>query len=197
MGRRSLNSRFKRLQRLSQGRFPASTTRYGRRLLADYPDFWVAWVLVGMALVDLARYEEAEQAIAKALELSPQDQRQLPLAQMGHLFREAGDYDQAAEWYRKAIEADPGDEKYHIYLGAVLAKQGRLIEAEEANRAAIECGGVNLDEAYFNLGLILSSRERFQESADCFREAIRLDPEDRAARRALRDVERCIKLEED
>jgi tetratricopeptide (TPR) repeat protein len=197
MGRQSIRSRYQRLQRFSDGPFPALTIRYGRRILADYPEYGPAWMLVGIALVELARYEEAEQAFAKAMEHCPREKRQLPLAHMGHLFKEAGDYDQAAEWYRKAIEADPGDATYLIYLGGVLAKQGRFHEAEEAHRAAIECPEGCIDEAYLNLGFVLRARERFREAADCFREAIRLDPEYRAARCALRDVERCIKLEGD
>jgi tetratricopeptide (TPR) repeat protein len=185
--------RYERLKQLSDGPFPALTIRYARRYLADHADHGLGWLLLGIALIELARYEEAEQALAKAIELCPWEKRQIPLAQMGHLFEEAGDYDQAAAWYRKAIEADPSDATYHIYLGAVLAKQGRLHEAEEAHRSGIECAEGCIDEAYLNLGLVLRAQERFQEAADCFREAISIDPDYRVARRALRDVERCLK----
>lgn len=185
--------RYKRLQRLSNGPFQALTIRYARRYLADYPDHGPGWLLLGIALVELARYEEAEQALAKAIEHCPPEKRQIPLSHLGHLFRESGDYDQATVWYRRAIAADPADATYHIYLGAVLAKQGRLHEAEEAHRAAVDCAEGCIDEAYLNLGLVLRAQERFHDAADCFREAIHLDPEYRAARRALRDVEQCIK----
>jgi tetratricopeptide (TPR) repeat protein len=194
MRRRSQASRFQHLQELSDGPCSALTVRYGRRFLADHPDHGLAWLLVGIALVELARYEEAEQAFAKALDLCPPEKRQVPLSHLGHLFLESGDYDQAAEWYRRAIEADPEDATYRIFLGAGLAKQGRFHEAEEVHRSATQCAEGCIDEAYLNLGLVLRSRERFAEAAECFREAIRLDPEYRAARRALRDVERCIKL---
>ena len=189
----SQQRQYKRLQRLSDGPFPALTIRYARRYLGDYPDHGPGWLILGIALVELARYEEGEQAVAKAIAHCPPEKRQIPLANMGHLFLEAGDYDQAAEWYRKAIDADPADATYRIYLGAVLAKQGRLHEAEEAHRAAIGCAEGCIDEAYLNLGLVLRAQERFQDAADCFREALRRDPEYRAARRALRDVERCIR----
>lgn len=195
MGRQSRRRRYQRLRKLSDSPYAALTIRYGRRYLANYPDDGPAWMLVGIALVELARYEEAEQAFAKALEFCPAEKRQVPLSHMGHLFREAGDYDQAAEWYRKAIDADPGDATYHIFLGAVLAKQGRFHEAESEHRAAIGCPEGCIDEAYLNLGFVLRARERFEEAAECFREAIRLDPEYRAARRALRDVERCMEFE--
>jgi tetratricopeptide (TPR) repeat protein len=187
-------TRFRRLRKLSDSPYPALTILYGRRYLADHPDHGLAWLLVGKALVDLSRYEEGEQAFAKALESCPPDRRQYPLAQMGHLFRNSGDYDQAAEWYRRAIEADPVDAGYHIYLGIVLAKQGRLPQAEEVFREATQCVEGCLDEAQFNLGLVLCARERFAEAADRFREAIRIDPEYRDAHKALRDVEMCMKL---
>jgi tetratricopeptide (TPR) repeat protein len=184
---------YERLRRLSDGPFPALTISCARCYLADRPDHGPGWLLLGIALVELARYEEAEQALAKAIELCPSEKRQTPLSHMGHLFLEAGDYDQAAAWYRRAIEADPGDATYHVYLGAVLAKQGRLHEAEESHRTAIGCPEGCNDEAYLNLGLVLRAQERFEEAAHCLREAIRLDPEYRAAKRALRDVLRCIK----
>ncbi len=195
MRRQSKRPRFQRLQRLSNGPYSALTIRFGRRYLQDYPDHGPAWLLVGIALVGLARYEEAEQAFAKALEFCPAEMRQLPLDELGHLFREAGDYEQAAKWYQKAIEADPGDATHHIYLGAVRAKQGRFLEAEEEHRAAIECSEGCIDEAYLNLGFVLRALDRLAEAAECFRNAISLDPEYRLARRALRDVELCMKLD--
>jgi tetratricopeptide (TPR) repeat protein len=149
---------------------------------------------LGIALVRQARYEEAEQAYAKAIEFCPVEHQQTPFAQMGHLFREAGDYDQAAEWYRRAIDAAPNDASYRIFLGGVWAKQGRFYDAEEVHRAAIKCPEGCIDEAYLNLGFVLCALEQFGEAAECFREAIRLDPEYRAAKRALRDVELCIEL---
>ena len=174
---------------------PASAERrYGRRYLTDYPEDGLVWYLVANALIEMTRYKEAEQANAKAIEFCPPGKTQIPLAQMGHLHQEAGDYDQAAEWYQKAINADPIDASYFIYLGALRAKQGRFSEAEEAFLAATHCIDGCINEAYLNLGFILRARERFEEAAECFREAIRLDPEYRAAKVALRDVERCLKL---
>lgn len=191
----SRDSRYERLRRLARGPFPASTIQYGRRYLALHPEHGPAWMIVGIALMKLARYEEAEQALAKALELCPSEKRQGPLSQMGHLFEAAGDHDQAAAWHRRAVEADPDDATYRIFLGGVLARQGRLHEAAEVHRAATGCAEGCIDEAFLNLGLVLRALGRFAEAAECLREAIRLDPDYRAARRALRDVERCVHQE--
>jgi tetratricopeptide (TPR) repeat protein len=186
-------SRYERLSKLSNGPFPALTIRYARRYLAEYPDHGAAWHLLGIALIELARYEEAKTAMTRAIDLCPTEKRQIPFAQMGHLFMESGDYHQAEVWYRHAVQADPDDATYHIFLGALLAKQGRLEEAERSQRTAIDCAEGCMDEAYLNLGLVLRAQERFVEAADCFRTAIRLDPGYRVAREALQDVERCIK----
>ncbi|WP_428305983.1 tetratricopeptide repeat protein [Lacipirellula sp.] len=186
-------ARLARLKRLSHSHNTALTICYGRRYLRAFPEDGLAWLYVGIALVEVARYEEAEQAIARAISLCPTEMRHHPLSHMGHLFREAGDYDQAAEWYRRAIAAGPDLPHHYIFLGALLAKQGRFADAEEAHRNAIACPEGELDEAYLNLGFVLRAREQFVEAAECFREALRLDPEYRAARRALHDVERCIR----
>ncbi|WP_165247078.1 tetratricopeptide repeat protein [Paludisphaera soli] len=185
--------RYERLRRLSNGPYPASTILVARRYLIDHPDDAVARIHLGEALVDVARYEEAEQATAKALGLFSPERRRLPLVYMGHLFKAAGDAEQAAAWYRQAVEADPDHAAGRIFLGGVLATQGRLHEAEEVHRAAIACTKGRIDEAYLNLGLVLRARERFHEAAGCFREAIGRDPEYREARKALRDVEACIR----
>jgi len=192
-GKPSRVALFKQLQKTSNADLPALTILRARRLLAYHPNHGPTWLVLGIALVELARYEEAEAALRKAVKLCPPDRASIPLGHMGHLFREQGAFDRAAEWYRKASEAAPTDSTGYIYLGGALAKAGRLREAEEVHRAAIECVEGCIDEAFLNLGLVLRAQERFTEAAECFREAIHLDPAYHAAKKALRDVERCLK----
>ena len=115
---------------------------------------------------------------------------------MGRLFDESGAHDDAARWYREAIDADPTDASHRIFLGGMLAKLGRFEEAEAEHRAATQCAEGDIDEAYLNLGFVLRAQARFAEAAACFRTAIHIDPGYKAARRALRDVELCIKCAE-
>jgi tetratricopeptide (TPR) repeat protein len=116
---------------------------------------------------------------------------------MGRLFRESGDHSRAAEWFRRAIEAAPDDCIGHIGLGGLLARQGRLVEAEEVHRAGTRCTKGCVDEAFLNLGLLLRAQGRFTEAAGCFEEALRRDPNYRDAKRALRDVRACMREGED
>jgi tetratricopeptide (TPR) repeat protein len=187
-------ARFARLKAVDEAGLPALMILRARRYLAKYPDHGYAWYLLANALIGLARYHEAEEAASNALQICPVERRHFPLCMMGHLDKFRGEYDRAAKWYRKAIEAAPIDTQGYIYLGSVLARQGRLREAEEVHRKATEtCSEGCVDEAFFNLGLVLRAQERFEEAAECFREAIHRDPGYRAAKKALRDVERCLR----
>src|SRR5438874_1334770 len=109
------DAQFEGLLKLWKGPFPALTVLYARRYLTDFPDDALAWLFLGNRLVDLARYGEAEEALTNAIELCPPEKRRIPFIQMGHLFDERGDCDQAAGWYRKAIEFAPQDTDGYIY----------------------------------------------------------------------------------
>lgn len=172
---------------------PALTAVRARDFLKEFPEGGPAWKILGSALIDLARYPEAELALKKALSLCPPEKLWIPLTEMGHLCKARGDYNSAAAWYSQAIEAVPREASGHIYLGGVLAKSGRLREAEAAHRAATRCIEGCRDEAFLNLGLVLRAQERYEEAAECFERALELDPKYAAAKRALRDVRAATK----
>jgi len=186
-------SRYERLRRIEDADLPGLTVLRARRFLARYPDHAPCWVLLGRALLELARYDEAVAALSEALRLCPAENRWIPLAQFGHLYKQKGEYDEAAAWFRQVIEAAPWDATGRIYLGGILALRGRLPEAEAIYREATEeCFDGCIDEAFLNLGFVLRAQERFAEAAACFRDALQIDPHYRAASRALRDAERCL-----
>lgn len=185
-------SRYQRVRRASDADLPALTILRARQFLADYPAHGPAWYTLGIALTELARYDEAESALSKAIEHCPKAKLWIPYSGMGHLYNAIRDYPSACIWFRKAIDAAPDEASGYIFLGSVLAKQGRLTEAEAIHRAGTECIEGCVDEAYLNLGLVLRAQERFEEAEACFREALYQDPQYRAAKAALRDVIGCI-----
>ena len=189
-----LRRNYAKLQKAIDSGHPACAIILGYRLVERFPEFSSAWLLLGGMLYLVARYEEAERALLKALKLMAQEHRWVALQQLGQLFREAGDYARSAEWHRKQVDEFPRDASGYICLGAVLAKSGQLAEAEKVHRRGTQCETGAVDEAYLNLGLVLRALQRYAEAAECFREAIRLDPNYDAAKDALRDVELCLKL---
>jgi tetratricopeptide (TPR) repeat protein len=182
------------LNRLSRRPLAALTIWTAREFLRDFPDDERGWIILGRALTDADRYEEAEQAYAKAIEFTRRDRLSLPYAEMGHMFERSENLPEAAAWYGRAVQSDANDATCHLDMGWLLARQGRLHDAETCFRMATECGRGNVEEAFFSLGLVLRSQERFADAADCFREVLRADPGYRPARWALRDVERCTAI---
>ena len=185
-------ARYDRLYAMSDENVPAFTVLEARRFLDKFPDDLGAWALLGMTLTDMARFDEAELALTKALELCPSGFEAPLYVEVGQLWEARSDYARAAEFYLKADELQPGDNTWRIYLGALDAKLGNFESAESHYRKALSYEDGQFDEAYFNLGLIYRAQERFAEAAECFREAIRLDPEYKIAKDALLDVEKCL-----
>jgi tetratricopeptide (TPR) repeat protein len=191
---RILRRDWERLRKADDANSTALTVLRAREFLSHYPDFGPAWLVLGQALRCLARYEEAQSALTRCLDLCPEEKRRLPLYEFGHLGKQCGDYEEAARWYRASIEADPNDASGYIFLGGILAKQGKLHEAEQIHRTGTQCREGCIDEAFLNLGLVLRAQERFEEAAECFCKAVELDPNYRDAKQALRDTERCIRV---
>ncbi len=189
-----IETRWNRLRAAHRSGLPALTIARARQLLDRHPDCGPAWKLLGSALIELARYDEAKAAIRRALGLCPAEKLWIPLAEMGHLSKATGDLGGAAIWYRRAIDAAPEEAGAWIYLGGVLAQAGRLDEAEAALLAATRCEYGCRDEAYLNLGLVLRALDRHGEAALCFESALRIDPKYPAAKLALRDVRQALKV---
>ena len=63
----------------------------------------------------------------------------------------------------------------HTGLGLLFARQGKLSEASDHFRRALEAAAGDA-QAHFYLGLILKKRGQWGEAADHFRQAVQVDP---------------------
>jgi len=163
-----------------------------RELLQEFPDYNIGWVLQGVVLYELARYDEAEQVLHNAIQGLPLECLHHAYIHLGHLCRERGDYDDAEKWYRKAVELDPDNAGRHIFLGMLLAKRGDFSGAETSHRNATRCSDGAVDEAYLNLGLVLRAQERYKEALACFEKALALTSDYQEAITAKADIEKTI-----
>jgi tetratricopeptide (TPR) repeat protein len=172
----------------------ASALELCRELLRDFPDYTIGWVLHGIILYELARYQEAEQVLREAIRSIPLEQLQHGYTHLGHLHQESGHYDEAEKWYRKAVELSPDDAGRHVFLGALLAKKGEFRAAEECHRRGTRCSKGCVDEAYLNLGLVLRAQERYAEAMECFQKALELTPDYEGAITGKSDMENVMGL---
>ncbi len=162
--------------------------------LRRFPDDCAAWVLYGMARTEMSQYDAAERDLRRAIALCPKRGLQTVFTQMGQLFEVKGNFKKAEFWYRRASRHDLDDATYHIFLGHISFRQGRLVKAETHYRRAIKCSEGSIDEAYFNLGGVLLARKRYKEAINCYRKAIEIDPHYGIAKKRLKDAELALEV---
>ena len=192
MPRDEAEAEFRKIKRFDARDMLCCTVELARRYLAAHPKHGIVWLYYSDSLYAMARYTEALAALRRGLPLCPPKKLHLVYYRFGQIHRERGAFRVAERWYRRAVEASPSDATYHIFLGALLARAGRLQEAEAVHRRATRCKEGCIDEAFLNLGLVLRALERYSDARKCFQRALELDPKYKQARKALSDVEHVI-----
>jgi TolB-like protein/Flp pilus assembly protein TadD len=94
--------------------------------------------LIGRGKIFVGRAEETEAHVAEALRLSPRDTMAYTWMMHAGLAKlHLGSCEQAAPWFRRAIEANRNNPQPHFVLGDALAQLGRLDEAQSAVKAGL------------------------------------------------------------
>ncbi|MCD4691089.1 glycosyltransferase family 39 protein, partial [bacterium] len=96
-------------------------------------------------------------------------------ATIGQVYRDAGDYEEAARYYRLAIEESPEFDLAYNSLGSVLSRMGRSYEAERALLKALDINP-NLASSHSNLGLVYMQTERLDQAKRSLLRATQEDP---------------------
>jgi tetratricopeptide (TPR) repeat protein len=104
----------------------------------------------------------------------------------GNALARLGDYEEAINAYRKAIEQRKGRYSRAINnLGVLLLRTGRWDEAQEAFLSALKLESFHYAEASYNLGRLYASRGQRELAVREWRRALSVDPEHSAAAQAL------------
>jgi tetratricopeptide (TPR) repeat protein len=114
----------------------------------------------------------------------------------GRLAYAAGHYDTAAEFFKKATDADPKEVGARINLGTTLAKMKRYDEAIKHFLESIQIAPENVT-AHYNLGALYNYFGKYQLAVRHLKKVVELKPEDADAHIALGDALRKLNLEED
>ncbi len=173
---------------------PASGLEEARRYTKSFPNDFGGWIVLADSLWTLARYPEATEALRRAERVVPSRLRPSIWENRGELYRAKNELVRAERWFRKALSAQPTTRR-HIFLGATLARQGRLAEALTQHRAAIRLATPTepLEEAHYNAALVLRALGRYEDSLRHAQEALRLNPRYALARQSLRDIQRVLR----
>ncbi|TVR17163.1 MAG: tetratricopeptide repeat protein [Balneolaceae bacterium] len=97
---------------------------------------------------------------------------------------ERGDYAEAVQLYRQAIEQDPDNARLHFNLGNALSRMGQREEAADAYSRFNELTESPLEQSlsHYNMGRMLTEDENYEEALNFFREALIKNPDDEDAR---------------
>lgn len=109
------------------------------KLCVATPEIYEAWMMWGMALTRLKRYEDAYRVYLKALAIWPEDVRLLQ--SLGNNLSEAGYADEATVWLRLGLALD--ESNWPVRLD--LARAWLALGNQPAAREVIEAAGVNED----------------------------------------------------
>lgn len=175
-------SNIKRAQKLLDlGRVPQAIALL-QQMVEEYPGSATCWLMLGRALVHQQSWAAAEQALAKALRLAPENPE--IHVQMGVALYYAWN-PRAAAHFRKAIQTQPDCAPAYYNLGLWLARIHDAAGATDAFRQAIRIQP-NLTDAHLGLGSQLTVRGQIAEAIRHLDHAIRSNPADPRARQLLR-----------
>jgi tetratricopeptide (TPR) repeat protein len=114
---------------------------------------------------------EAARLYAKVLECKPDCVE--ALGQLGSLFFQFGQHEEALASLQRAVHFAPKTPKLHLLMGAVLKSLGRMEESAACCEQEIRLNTSDADARY-NLGLVLQSLKRPADAVESFRQAVRL-----------------------
>src|ERR1700684_2975732 len=130
MPRENSKKQWQAIKKVDQQDMVCCTLELAKRYLADYPRHGSVWLCYAKSLYAVARYKEAIAALRQALRYCPPDKVHFVQDHFGHLYKQKGQFRRAEAWFRRAIASCPSDATSYIYLGGLLAQEGRLSEAE-------------------------------------------------------------------
>jgi tetratricopeptide (TPR) repeat protein len=107
------------------------------RAIHEYPDYYEAYVQMGVAYLHLGNTASSEQALRKSLELS-QEHYVDALYWLATLLSNGERFSEAEPLARKGVELDPNSWQAHSELARALLGLNRAAEAEQSALAAVK-----------------------------------------------------------
>ncbi len=130
----------------------------------------------GWSRLSLGDYGAAEQALRKAIELSPNDPQSEALLGWSLMLQEK--YDEALLWFQKVLTREPQNSLARINVGYICLKKKTWNEAIEHLSRAIRLDNDKRATLYahFYLGLVYLERDMFEDAQTFFQKTIGLGP---------------------
>ena len=144
-----------------------------RRFIENYPENAFGWKLAGVVSFYLARYQDAQDMLLRAIYLDGKDPESL--STLGNVLRYKGAIKEALECYERSLGVDENHSPALNGKGLCLMDFDRAEEALNCLEKALETNPKQ-PEIYYNLGALIGRLGRLDEAADYHRKALELNP---------------------
>ncbi|MDC3290732.1 tetratricopeptide repeat protein, partial [bacterium] len=151
-------------------------------LIGQYPKYAHVLQVIGIALQEIAKISASIEFLKLALELDGADSNSLTA--MGDAYRLSTRYDQAKEFYLKAVDAKPDNVTAEINLGLAYRKLGQYKEALDIYFKLADAKNVDVN-IYNNIGALYFDQGDLTQAQKYLKEAIIRFPNDGSAHRHL------------
>ena len=173
----------------SDNQWYAATVKLADEYLELQPGSIKAMLDKGHALTKLALYDAALSTFEAAIEQLGEQSPDAIYGEIGNLYRDRGDFTEAANFYRKQIDGDPDDATGHLFLGTLQFQEGNLSDAEKTLRDGLACKIGCEEELRYALGCVLRSAGQAELAKAEFEEVLRIVPNDALAKNAVKDLQ--------
>ena len=105
-------------------------------VISHNPQSWAAHQNVGMTLLRLGRFEEAEKYLRSSLEIFPLNVK--AFRNLGEALKGQQRYEESLKWYGTAVRLEPEEPLNHAGMGTVFFQMERYPEAVSSIKRALE-----------------------------------------------------------
>ncbi len=154
------------------------TMSHAKLFISQFPTHGFGWKILGAALHDLGRINEAIEVMKKAIQFLPNDVE--VFYNFGLILKDKGDLLTAEENYLKALLIDEHYADAYNNLGIIYQQKKNFKAARMYFDRALECDS-NHGDAYINLGNLLADQDKLLDAEQAYFKAFKLIPDNKYA----------------
>lgn len=152
---------------------PAAGIEHLQKAVKIYDKYERAYVLMGMAYIELGKDADARSALEKVLSLDPKSEA--GNITLGMLLNHQKDFAGAEKYLLRGVELNPDAPQARYELGKTYWAQGRWQDAEPQVQRALELKP-DMAEAHVLMGNVALRKGDSQKAVAEFKEYLRLEP---------------------
>ncbi len=187
MGRKG-HAAFDKGSRLLEKGATADSVAYLEQAIVEYPEHYKAYYDLGVARLRLGRFDGAEQAFQKAIDLTGGNFAP-PQFGLGAILCQKQEFSQAAALLQRAVDLEPGSAIGKYYLGWAQFGLNRLVQAEKSTEQAL-LRNANFADAYVLLARIHQRQGNAPAVAKDLEEYVKVEPHKDYAHRLAEKIQR-------